>query len=205
MDFHIHARNPAGAESLEPADVAAAVRAVTAAVDLPVGVSTGAWFAPDPDARVRAISSWEVLPAHASVNLHEEGAVAVCRALLAREIDVEAGVWTPAAAKVLVAAGLVDRCLRILIEPMDPDIDAAVRTAAEIEAVLDAAGCTRPRLLHGTDATTWPLLDRAARLGHHTRIGLEDTLRRPDGALARDNAELVHLALERLDKEGPPE
>jgi uncharacterized protein (DUF849 family) len=110
-------------------------------------------------------------------------------------------VWTPAAAEALVAAGLADRCLRVLIEPMDDDTEAAARTAVEIEAVLDAAGCTRPRLLHGTDATTWPLLERAARLGHQARIGLEDTLHLPDGAPPRDNAALVRLALARLGAE----
>ena len=200
--LHVHPRDDSGAESLGAQAVAAAVRALAAAVGLPVGVTTGAWLAPDPEDRVRAIRSWTLLPDMASVNLHEEGAAAVCRALLDRGIGVEAGVWTPAAAEALVAEGLADRCLRVLIEPMDEDVDAATRTAGEIEAVLDAAAVPAPRLLHGTDATAWPLLELAARLGHQVRIGLEDTLVLPDGSPAAGNEELVRVAAERIRQAG---
>ena len=42
---HLHARNPAGAESVQAADVGAAVAAVRQACpDTPVGVSTGLWI-----------------------------------------------------------------------------------------------------------------------------------------------------------------
>jgi uncharacterized protein (DUF849 family) len=50
------------------------------------------------------------------------------------------------------------------------------------------------RLLHGVDATAWPLLQEAARRGYDARIGLEDTLRLPGGELAGDNLELVRAA-----------
>jgi uncharacterized protein (DUF849 family) len=194
--LHVHPRDEDGAETLAPEHVAAAVTAITAAVALPVGVTTGAWVAPDPADRVRAVRSWAVLPEVASVNLHEEGAVEVCRALLEQGVGIEAGIWTPAAAETLVAAGVAPRCVRILLEPMDEDVDAASRTATAIEAVLDAAGTTVPRLLHGTDATTWPMLELALRRGHQARIGLEDTLHRPDGSLAAGTEELVRLAAE---------
>ena len=60
-----------------------------------------------------------------------------------------------------------------------------------IEHVLDEAGIQTPRLLHGFDATAWPLLKVAIQRGYDTRIGLEDAVALPDGRLAHDNAELV--------------
>ncbi|WP_037666782.1 3-keto-5-aminohexanoate cleavage protein, partial [Streptomyces lividans] len=49
----------------------------------------------------------------------------------------------------------------------------------------------RPVLLHGEEGGAWPVLRLAGRLGLATRIGLEDTLRLPDGCRAASNAELV--------------
>ena len=60
--------------------------------------------------------------------------------------------------------------------------------------MLDAARVTTPRLLHGKDATAWPMLAYAFSQGYATRIGLEDILMLPDGRMARDNAELVQAA-----------
>jgi len=61
--------------------------------------------------------------------------------------------------------------------------------------VLDDAGVTTPRLLHGKDATAWAMLAYAVAQGYATRIGLEDTLWLPNGETTRDNAELVRTAL----------
>ncbi|MEH1169162.1 3-keto-5-aminohexanoate cleavage protein [Micromonospora sp. CPCC 205539] len=48
---HIHPRDAAGAESLRPEVISAALDAIRAArPGLPVGVSTGAWIEPDPAA-----------------------------------------------------------------------------------------------------------------------------------------------------------
>jgi uncharacterized protein (DUF849 family) len=185
-ELHVHPRDSTGAETL---DVDAAVAAIRAAVDLPVGVSTGAWIAGD---RLGAIRAWTALPDYASVNLGEDGWRDVADALLDRGIGVEAGVWTAGDAQRLADSGLLDRCLRILVEPMDADVDGALRTVDAIEAVLGDAG--PPRLLHGQDATAWPVLAEARSRGLDTRIGLEDVLVRPDGATATGNAELVRLA-----------
>ena len=51
-----------------------------------------------------------------------------------------------------------------------------------------------PRLHHGEGPATWPVLRQGSALGRDLRIGLEDTLRMPDGTLARDNAALVAAA-----------
>ena len=92
---HVHPRDAAGAESLDPAVIAAAVTAIRAArPGLPVGVSTGAWIVPDPAERVAAVRAWTVLPDFASVNAHEPGAAEVAAALHERGVLVEAGLWT---------------------------------------------------------------------------------------------------------------
>jgi uncharacterized protein (DUF849 family) len=55
-------------------------------------------------------------------------------------------------------------------------------------------GVRPPRLLHGLGHCAWHLIDLAARRRYDTRMGFEDTLRLPDGSLARSNAELIHAA-----------
>src|SRR5699024_6107715 len=45
-------------------------------------------------------------------------------------------------------------------------------------------------------------IELAARHGGHARVGFEDNLWRPDGALVASNAELVRLAGERVKAEG---
>ena len=92
--------------------------------------------------------------------------------------------------------------MRLLIEPDEPETAAALATVRAIEALLDGAGIQTPRLLHGSEATAWPLLDEALRCGYDTRIGLEDTLMLPDGSPARDNAQLVATACERAARAG---
>jgi uncharacterized protein (DUF849 family) len=198
--LHVHPRGADGRETLAPDPVAAVVVAMRAAVDVPVGVTTGAWILPDPAARVRAIEAWEVAPDFASVNFHEEGAVALAEALLAAGVAVEAGLWTPAAAEILAASGLAPSCVRLLVEPMDEDVDAALATADKTLAALDGVAPEVPRLLHGKEATVWPLVDEAWARGLEARVGLEDTLTLPDGSTATGNAALVAAAVERRNE-----
>ena len=189
-------RSQDGRESLAAPDVARAVSAVRAACPgIPIGVSTGAWIEPDPDRRLALVRRWHILPDYASVNFDEPGAVEVAGELLELGVGVEAGLSSLGGAEELLRSGLEDRCLRVLLEPQEPELSAALDTVAAIERPLGAFAPDRPeRLLHGVDATAWPLLREAARRGYQSRIGLEDTLRLPDGELARDNVELVKAA-----------
>ena len=66
--------------------------------------------------------------------------------------------------------------------------------AVSFDDVLGEALPQVPRLIHGTDEAVWPLLERAMRGGHVSRIGLEDTLLLPSGEVANDNAALVRAA-----------
>lgn len=193
--IHLHVRDASGAESLSGHDVAAVLTAVRAACpETPIGVSTGAWILPDPAARLRAIEDWQVLPDFASVNFHEARAGEVAELLLSRGVGVEAGLWHLAAADLFVTSGLARRCLRVLIEPMQTDLDPALANAAAMAAALDRARIDLPRLLHGTGPTAWPLLRAAAERGCAARIGLEDVFELPDGAVAEDNAALIAAA-----------
>jgi uncharacterized protein (DUF849 family) len=128
------------------------------------------------------------------VNLGEEGALDVMRALLETTVGIEAGVWTTADARLLATSGLGNRVLRVMIEPVDVSAADALPLMDAIHAILDHAHITVPRLQHGDGQATWPLLEDAVRRGIDTRIGFEDTLSLPDGTRAASNAELVAAA-----------
>jgi uncharacterized protein (DUF849 family) len=193
--IHLHPRDGEGRETLDGAVVDATVQTVREACGVPVGVATGAWVEPDPDRRVALVRDWAE-PDFASVNLSEPGAVEVMRALLdGGRVGVEAGVWSVADAERLAASGLAHRVLRVLVEVVRADAAAGPAQAVAIEAALDRLDVVAPRLVHGEDAAAWPVLRHAVARGRDTRIGLEDTLLRPDGSVADGNADLVRIAV----------
>jgi uncharacterized protein (DUF849 family) len=193
--LHLHPRDAAGAESLADADVAAALAAIRARVPgMPVGISTGAWITPGGRARHAAIAAWRTRPDYVSVNLIEEDAPEVIALARARSIGVEAGLWSARDAERFVRLAEAPHCLRVLIEINEQSAAAGEAAARAIVALLDRAGLTLPRLLHGRDATMWPMFRLARRLGFETRIGLEDGERLPSGARAADNAALIAAA-----------
>jgi uncharacterized protein (DUF849 family) len=196
--IHFHVRGMDGRESLAAADVAGAVTEVRR-LGVPFGISTGAWIISDPARRLAAVQEWTVLPDFVSINFDEEGAVELASYFLAHNVALEAGVANPFAAQQLVRSGLGNRCLRIMFEPREQIAAESMITVGQAEAVLDAATVRAPRLLHGLNATAWPLVDAAGTRGYATRIGFEDTLTLPDGGVARGNGELVRAALARLE------
>ena len=201
--LHVHVRDSAGQECLAAADVRRTVLALRAACPgVPLGVSTGAWIVPDTERRLALLERWDVVPDYASVNFDEDGALAVVDLLNGKGVMVEAGLATIAAAETFVGSGRSAACLRVLIEPGEPTIAAAQATVAAIERRLDAAGIGLPRLLHGADATAWPLLQDALARGLDTRIGFEDTLALPNGRPAAGNGALVLAARALLPREG---
>lgn len=199
-ELHLHPKHPDGTDSLDPHILAATLLAVRAAAPgTPIGVTTGAWTAPDPRDRITAIRSWTVLPDHASVNWHEDGADDIAAALLDRGIAVEAGLHSGTdGPDRFRTAPTRDRVLRVLAEVTDPTTRGAATTA---DTLLDHIGPARsPVLLHGSGAGAWPVLTLAAHRGLDTRIGLEDTLQLPDGDIAPDNAALVTTATRILNR-----
>jgi uncharacterized protein (DUF849 family) len=197
--LHVHIRGDDGSETFDALAVRATLDAMRGAVSAPIGVSTGAWVMPDPDDRLAAIGRWTALPDFASVNFHENGAPDVARALIDQGVGVEAGLWNADSARSLIVSGLADQCLRIMLEPIDPDLDVIVATIEATRTALHGVAPGVPRLLHGHGPNSWAVLERAGELGYDSRIGLEDTLTLPDGRLARDNAQLVSIGLEILN------
>ena len=214
---HLHVRGTSSVknpqlekESLYAEDVAqtlsavwtAAMKANIGARKTQIGISTGAWILLDPAARLQAVAAWKVLPGFASVNFNEEGAAELAHLLLSRGVDVEAGLCDPGAAEVFLKSGLAARCIRVLLEPQEQQMDQAIKTVRAIEKVLDSGEVELwrllPFLLHGTEATVWPMMDEAIKRRYDVRIGLEDTLVLPDGRMARDNSELVAEAVRRV-------
>jgi uncharacterized protein (DUF849 family) len=191
--IHCHPRDTHARESLDVRVVDAVVGQVRAACSLPVGVATGAWVEPDPERRAALVAAWTA-PDFASVNLSEPGAVQVMNALLLAGIGVEAGVWSVEDAERLAVSGIADRVTRVLVEVMEGSGEAAARSAREIDAALDRLGVLAPRVHHGEQEATWPVLQQAVSIGRDIRIGFEDTLELPDGRPASTNAELVAVA-----------
>jgi uncharacterized protein (DUF849 family) len=186
--LHIHVRGRDGAESLDPADVAAVLTAVRAAVPgTEISLSTGLWITGDDvAARHALIAAWTELPELVSLNLSEAGWEELAALLGERGIGIEAGLAALEDADTLAASDL--RPVRVLVEV---EADDAVAAAAEIDAVLDRAGVAASRLHHGYGLATWAVLRAAQARGHDVRVGLEDVLELPDGAPAGSNAELV--------------
>ncbi|WP_287901812.1 3-keto-5-aminohexanoate cleavage protein [Arthrobacter sp.] len=197
--IHVHPKDAEGEDSLHPADVARWIVAFRRACPgVPLGVTTGAWAASSQGERTALIGAWESLPDFASVNWHEQGAEELVGHLFDRGIGVEAGLWTVDAARTWAQSRQASRCLRVLVELPDiPPEEVPVR-AEEILSVVAAAHPRMSVLLHGEERSAWSALDFAAERGLDTRVGLEDTLRRPDGSAVSSNEELVRIHLGRV-------
>lgn len=202
--LHLHPRDVDGRESIAPDVVAVTLDAIRAVVDVPVGITTGAWVVPDLDALHDAIRSWTVLPDFASVNIHETGAITTAELLLDRGVGVEAGVWSATAGTILVRSGLADRCLRILVEPMEQTFESALANVGDIEAALAGVAPEVPTLLHGMEAVAWPMVPIAIQRGYDIRVGFEDCLVLPDTQPAPDNAAMVRAAVALIERGGSP-
>ena len=196
-ELHIHIRDENGLESLHPKCVDATMRALKA--QLPgtlIGISTGAWIEKNDDRVLEYVAGWGVLPDYASVNLSETNAPALIEKLHRLGVAVEAGLARPVDAERLLALGLERFALRILVEIGEQEPNHARAVADEILSVLRGSDVQKPILLHGTNASAWPLLRRAIESGFSTRIGLEDVSTLPDGSAAESNAELVTAAID---------
>ena len=200
--FHLHPRDQAGAQTLEPRQVLASVAAVRAATGLPVGVTTGIWTVDgDVRRRLELVAGWTGTdrPDYASINLNEPGTEELADLLTSLGIGIEAGVWNAGDARSLGASSFKDRILWVLMEPVDREPAAAVATAAGIAAELARLGITVRQVRHGYDLATWPVLRAALADGQDIRVGLEDTGVLPDGAVATGNGALVAAAARLAD------
>ncbi|MFD5827156.1 3-keto-5-aminohexanoate cleavage protein [Lentzea sp. NPDC060358] len=177
---HLHPRDVIGAETLAGPEIATTIATVRAAVPgIEISVSTDV-----PGNRVPLIASWGPLaagrPDIASVHVRDPAWRELAQALHRVNVQVDLVLEAPAD-----LGDLPDGVARITVA-------ATTATAEPLLRVAEPLGL--PVLLHGRDAEAWPVLTRAARLEHHVRAGLEDTLLKPDGTRARNNAELVACA-----------
>ncbi|WP_199439191.1 3-keto-5-aminohexanoate cleavage protein [Umezawaea beigongshangensis] len=208
VSLHLHARDVLGLEVLAGPEVATTVATVRAAVPgVEIGVTTGAWIVTDPERRAELVAGWAGLasgrPDVASVNVHEDGWLDVCAAARQAGVGVELGVFHRDAARRLADTGPPEGAVRVLaeVQTTGPDASAVVAEAEALLRLLEPIGL--PVLLHGEEGGTWPVLIHAARLELDTRVGLEDTLRLPNGNAAPDNAALI-TAAQRLRRAQAP-
>jgi len=202
---HVHAFDDAGRETLEGAACARVLRAIRAECPgVPVSLTTSAAIVGDPVERLKLAEAWEELPELVTANQGEVGIVELCELLLSRGVEIEAGLLSVEDARAFVCSGLASRCRRVLVEPLDLEVDAALRHAAEMEDVVTAAGIELEQVHHGEGIACWAVNRRALERGHGIRTGLEDVTVLPDGAEARDNAELVWAALRMIEKHVAP-
>lgn len=193
--LHLHPYDGDGHETLEAEPCAAALGAVRAACPgIPVSLSTSADIESDPRRRLELVAGWTDLPDLVTANQGEPGIVDLCEHLIGRRVGIEAGLLSLGDARAFVAAGIADRCVRVLVEPLDADPGDAVAHAAAIEQVLDDAGVTLEQVHHGDGVATWHVIERGVSRGHGIRIGLEDTTVLPDGRRPAGNGELVRAA-----------
>lgn len=195
-ELHIHPRGPDGLETLDPDHVADTLQAIRATVPgIPVGLSTHWRIAPGGIARQAPIRQWKTLPDYVSINLIEDDAEDLIALVLGKGIGVEAGIWSVDDADRFVGLSNAGKCLRVLIEINEQDIEEGLRVAEGIQAVLNAAGSKLPILMHGDEASVWPVYREAMARGFDSRIGLEDGNLLPSGQMAKDNADLLRAAL----------
>ncbi len=175
-------------------------------IEVEIGLTTGAWIVPDVADRIAMIREWEGVDC-ATVNLSEQGFEDVMAAMLDVGVAIDVGLWALVEMDQLVRSGLLPQAQRISIELArgEPDFleGDPGQLAQEVNDALDLAGSTSPRLTHGMNDWTWPLVEDAFRRGHDTRVGFEDSLLLPDGALAENNAQLVDAALTLKQRIGP--
>ncbi|MDX8055979.1 3-keto-5-aminohexanoate cleavage protein [Lentzea sp. BCCO 10_0798] len=186
---HIHPRDVIGALTLVGPEVATTIATVRAAVPgIEISVSTDV-----PGHRGALIGSWAPLaagrPDIASVHVGRPGWRDLAEALHRVNVEVELVVASPG-----LLTDLPDGVSRITVT-------ATRETAESLLGEVEPLGL--PVLLHGRDADAWSVLDYAALLEHHVRMGLEDTLHLPDGRPAKNNAELVALARRRQRSRAP--
>jgi uncharacterized protein (DUF849 family) len=192
---HVHAFDDSGRETLDGAACGKVVRAIRAVCPVAqISLTTSAAIVADPIARFKIVEAWEEMPDLVTANQGEAGIVELCELLLRRGVEIEAGLLSVDDARAFVDSGLASRCRRVLIEPLDADVDTALEHAAEMEGIVEAAGITLEQVHHGEGIACWAVNRRALERGHGIRTGLEDVTVLPDGREARDNAELVRAA-----------
>jgi uncharacterized protein (DUF849 family) len=194
---HTHTFGADGGQSIAPDDIAALVRAVRrGAPGIAVGTTAGLWTCDGQTDRLAKIGQWSVFPDFVAVTFSEDGADEAASLLVGRGIELESAVWSLADVPALLDSRTLHRNVRILIEPQGLDPDEAVNVCREARHLIREAGVQCPLLYHGDGPTVWPVFRAAIEDGVQVRIGFEDGVELPDGAIATDNVALVQAAID---------
>lgn len=197
---HLHPYDAAGFQTLAAEPCAAAIQAVRMACPgLQISLSTSAAIEPDAQLRLALVEAWTELPDLVTANQGENGIVELCELLVVRGIGIEAGLLSLDDAHRFIEAGIADSCVRVMVEPLDPDPHAAVAHASAMEQSLADAHIHLEQIHHGDGIASWSVNERAVGRGHGIRTGLEDTPVLPNGQTATGNGELVAAAKTMLD------
>ncbi len=207
--LHLHVRDAAGKHSLEPADYHAAIAAIRTRVgeDLVLQVTTesGGRYAPAeqmaradalaPEALSLAVRELFADPAH-------EGSVAAFLArLAARDALVQYIVYSP---------DDVSRCARLHVGGVIPQrspqvlfvlgsyVSRRAGHAADLLPMIAALPAGWRWSVCAFGGAELQCVTAAALLGGQVRVGFENNLQLPSGAIAADNAELVRLTRDAL-------
>jgi uncharacterized protein (DUF849 family) len=193
--LHLHPYDEYNMETLAAGSCAAALRAVRAACPgVPISLSTSSGIEPDPSRRMLLIASWREMPDLVTANMGEEGILELCDLLIERRIGIEAGLLSLSDARSFVRSGIAPRCVRAMVEPLDPDPNDALAHASAIERELTLGDIQLEQVHHGDGIASWAVNRRAAGRGHGIRTGLEDTSVLPDGRTTTGNGELIAAA-----------
>lgn len=193
--FHVHCYDKNGNESLKPEDVDNLISRIrNISHEIQIGISSGDWIEPNFEKRVNYIKEWDFAPDFVSVNMIEANALDISKILIERGIFIEAGLNEKKAAEVFVKGKLDEGCCRVLIEPEEENLAAAINTITEIENILDSNDISIKRLLHGFNSVSWDILREAKKRGYDGRIGMEDTIYLENGKKVTSNLEIINEA-----------
>ena len=193
--LHMHPYGSDGRETFDAGACSAALAAVRAVCPgIPISLSTSAAIERDLQRRYTQIAGWTDLPDLVTANQGDPGIIELCELLVGRGVGIEAGLLSLGDAQTFVDSGVASRCVRVLVEPLDPEPDDAVAHAETMERTLTDAGITLEQVHHGDGIASWAVTRRAVERGHGIRTGLEDTPVLPDGRVASGNGELVAAA-----------
>lgn len=193
--IHFHPRDNKGNETFKGEFVDMQIRELRAKLkNIPIGISTGEWIEPNIEKRLEHISLWKDLPDFVSINYNETGFEKVTELISKKGIKIEIGLSSLESARNFTECIESGNFLRVLIEPQEQILEAAIKTVDKIENHIKDSKITLPILLHGFNKTCWDLLELAFRKNYDTRIGFEDTLILPNGKNARSNIELIEHA-----------
>ncbi len=107
QSVHVHAYDGTGRETLNATECDAVVAAIRARCPgVPISLTTSGSIVSDPARRLAIVKEWTVLPDLVTANQGEAGIVELAEWLLARGVEIEAGLLCPDDARRFVASSL---------------------------------------------------------------------------------------------------